>query len=290
MSKKVWFITGASRGFGLAIAEAALHRGDLVVATARNPQALDQLVSASEGRACAVPLDVTDEAAAQQAIARGVQAFGRIDVVVNNAGYADLGSIEETPSDQFRAQIETNLFGVIHVSRAAIPVFRKQQYGRFIQFSTIGGRRAAGPGLAAYTAAKHGVEGFSGVLAAEMKPFGVKVTLIEPGGFRTDWAGSSMKIIEPGEPYQETVGILLSIFNDAAKAGKRPIGDPKKAANVILQVADMEEPPIWLPLGSDAVTMIRQADELKLAELNKWEALSLSTDADDAIHPDLSKL
>lgn len=290
MSEKVWFITGASRGFGLAIAEAALHRGDFVIATARNPRTLDNLVSTARERACALPLDVTDEAAAEQAIARGVKAFGRIDVVVNNAGYADLGSIEETPSEQFRAQIETNLFGVINVSRAAIPLFRKQRYGRFIQFSTIGGRRPAGSGLAAYTAAKHGVEGFSGVLAAETKPFGVKVTLIEPGGFRTDWAGSSMKIIQPGEPYKETVGILLSIFNNAAKTGTLPIGDTKKAANIILRIADMEEPPRWLPLGSDAVTMIRQADELKLAELNKWEELSRSTDADDAIHPDLSKL
>ncbi|GIQ66686.1 short-chain dehydrogenase/reductase [Paenibacillus cisolokensis] len=290
MPAKVWFITGASRGFGRAIAEAALERGDLVVATARNPETLEELVSASEGRACAVRLDVTDENEAKQAIAQGVEKFGRIDVVVNNAGYADLGSIEETPSEQFRAQIETNLFGVIHVSRAVVPVFRKQRSGRFIQFSTIGGRRPAGPGLAAYTAAKHGVEGFSSVLAAETKPFGVKVTLIEPGGFRTDWAGSSMKIIPPGEPYQETVGILLNIFSDAARTGRRPSGDPKKAANVILKVADMEEPPQWLPLGSDAVNMIRQADELKLAELAKWEELSLSTDADDAVHPDLSKL
>lgn len=290
MTKKVWLITGTSRGLGLAIAEAALERGDFVIATARNPKTLDTLVSSSEGRACAVPLDVTDEAAAERAIARGVEEFGRIDVVVNNAGYADLGSIEETPSTQFRAQIETNLFGVINVSRAAIPLFRKQGYGRFIQFSTIGGRRPAGPGLAAYTAAKHGVEGFSGVLAAETKPFGVKVTLIEPGGFRTDWAGSSMKIIQPGDPYKETVGILLSIFNEAEKTGRQPVGDPKKAASIILRVADMEEPPLWLPLGSDAVTMIRQTDELKLAELRKWEELSLSTDADDAVHPDLGKL
>lgn len=289
MSNKVWFITGTSRGFGRAIAEAALDRGDFVIATARNPRTLDDLVAASEGRACAVPLDVTDETAAEQAIARGVEKFGRIDVVVNNAGYADLGSIEETPSDQFRAQIETNLYGVINVSRAAIPLFRKQGHGRFIQFSTVGGRRPAGPGLAAYTAAKHGVEGFSGVLAAETKPFGVKVTLIEPGGFRTDWAGSSMKIVQPGDPYKETVGMLLNIF-EAAKTGMQATGDPQKAANVILKVADMEEPPMWLPLGSDAVAMIRQADESKLAEIAKWEELSLSTDADDAVQLDLSKL
>ncbi len=198
MSHKVWLITGTSRGFGRALAEAALTRGDAVIATARNPHALIDLVEAFEDHALALPLDVTDEAAAQTAIAAGVETFGRIDVVVNNAGYADLGSIEETSTEQFRAQIEANLYGVINVSRAAIPVFRQQGHGRFIQFSTIGGRRAAGPGLAAYTAAKHGVEGFSEVLAAETRPFGVNVTLIEPGGFRTDWAGSSMHIIQPG--------------------------------------------------------------------------------------------
>lgn len=286
MSDKVWLITGASRGFGRALAEAALKRGDSVVATARNPCVLADLVEAFRDRAVTLPLDVTDEAAAQAAIAAGVEAFGRIDVVVNNAGYADLGSIEETPAEQFRAQIETNLFGVINVSRAAIPVFRQQGHGRFIQFSTIGGRRAAGPGLAAYTAAKHGVEGFSEVLAAETRPFGVKVTLLEPGGFRTDWAGSSMHIIQPGEPYKATVGVLLSLFGNSGG----PIGDPKKAAAIILQVADMEEPPLRLPLGSDAVTLIRQSDEAKLAELARWEALSRSTDADDAVHRDLSML
>jgi NAD(P)-dependent dehydrogenase (short-subunit alcohol dehydrogenase family) len=286
MTPKVWFITGTSRGFGRAIAQAALDRGDSVVATARDPRTLDDLVAASGTRAIAVPLDVTDEAAAEKAIAAGVEAFGHLDVVVNNAGYADFGSIEETPSAQFRAQIETNLYGVINVSRAAIPVFRAQGHGRFIQFSTIGGRQPAGPGLAAYTAAKHGVEGFSGGLAAETAPFGVKVTLVEPGGFRTDWAGSSMKIIEPGEAYQPTLGVLLSIF----RSGLRPAGDPAKAAQVILRVADMDEPPLRLPLGSDAVTMIRAADEAKLAEIAAWEEISRSTDADDAVQPDLSSL
>ncbi|WP_203977550.1 SDR family NAD(P)-dependent oxidoreductase [Planotetraspora silvatica] len=286
MANKVWFITGTSRGFGRALAEAALDRGDSVVATARDTRFLDDLVRGSAGRAVAVPLDVTDETAAETAIAAGVEAFGRIDVVVNNAGYADFGSIEETPPARFRAQIETNLFGVVNVSRVAIPVFRQQGHGRFIQFSTIGGRRAGGPGLAAYTAAKHGVEGFSEALASETAPFGVKVTLIEPGGFRTDWAGSSMTVIEPGDAYQQTLGVLLGIF----RSGMQAAGDPAKAAQVILQVADMDEPPLRLPLGTDAVTLIRQGDEAKLAEIAAWETLSVSTDADDAVHPDLSRL
>lgn len=286
MAERVWFITGSSRGFGRAIAEAALTRGDRVVATARNPESVADLVVKYPEHAAPVALDVTDPAAAAAAVQAGVSAFGRIDVVVNNAGYADLGSIEETPHDAFRAQIETNLFGVVNVSRAAIPVFRRQGHGRFIQFSTIGGRRAAGPGLAAYTAAKHGVEGFSGVLAAETASFGVKVTLVEPGGFRTDWAGSSMHIYEPGEAYQDSLGRLLSFWRN----GIVPQGDPAKAAAVILRLADMDEPPLRLPLGSDAVSMIRQADEEKLAEITRWESVSLSTDADDAVRPDLSGL
>jgi NAD(P)-dependent dehydrogenase (short-subunit alcohol dehydrogenase family) len=286
MTAKVWLITGSSRGFGRAIAEAALSRGDHVVATARNPESVVDLVAGHPGRAVAVALDVRDPEAASAALDAGVSAFGRVDIVVNNAGYADFGSIEEIPQDSFRAQVETNLFGVVNVSRAAIAVFRKQGQGRFIQFSTIGGRRAAGPGLAAYTAAKHGVEGFSGVLAAETAPFGVKVTLVEPGGFRTDWAGSSMHVYEPGEPYQATLGSLLSFW----RSGITPQGDPAKAAAVILQVADMEEPPLRLPLGSDAVAMIRQADEEKLADIARWESLSRSTDADDAVLPDLSGL
>lgn len=286
MSEKIWLITGTSRGFGRARAEAALLRGDVVVATARDPRALDEMVAAYPGRALALALDVTDEAAADRAVAVARSAFGRLDVVVNNAGYADFGSIEETSAARFRAQIETNLFGVIHVSRAAIPVFREQGHGRFIQFSTIGGRVAAGAGLAAYTAAKHGVEGFSEALAAEIAPFGAKVTLIEPGGFRTDWAGSSMAVVEPGEAYRPALGPLLAIL----RGGFVPAGDPAKAAAVILDVADMDEPPLRLPLGSDAVALIRAGDETKLAAIERWEAVSRSTDADDAVHADLSSL
>ncbi|MEV6851214.1 SDR family NAD(P)-dependent oxidoreductase [Actinoplanes sp. NPDC051411] len=272
---KVWLITGSSRGFGRAIATAALEQGDRVIATARATQAVDDLVDAHPGRAIAVSLDVRDEDAAISAVAAGARAFGRIDVVVNNAGYAEAGSIEDTPSAAFRAQIETNLFGVVNVSRAAIPLFRAQGHGRFIQFSAVGSRRATGGGLAAHTAAKHGVEGFSEVLAAETASFGVKVTLVEPGEFRTDWAGSSMAVHEPTPPYRPAVGRLLAILH----GGVSPWGDPAKAAQVILRLADMASPPLRLPLGSDAVLTIRAADEEKLAEIARWERLSVSTDA-----------
>ena len=287
MTGKVWFVTGSSRGLGREIVQAALERGDSVVATARNTGALGDLVAGHEDRALAVALDVTDEAAAERAIASGVERFGRLDVVVNNAGYADLGSIEDTPPAQFRAQIETNLFGVITVSRAAIPVLRKQGSGHIIQVSTVGGRLAPGSGLAAYSAAKHGVEGFSGVLANELRPFGVAVTIVEPGGFRTDWAGSSMAVVEPSEPYRGTLGAITEHMRTGEMV---PVGDPAKAAAVVLEVADLDEPPLRLPLGSDAVTLIQAADRAKLAEIEAWQHLSLKTDADDAVRMDFSTL
>ncbi|SIR10313.1 oxidoreductase [Micromonospora avicenniae] len=284
MSAKVWLITGSSRGFGRSLAEAVIADGDRLVATARRASDVADLVEKGQGRVIGVALDVTDDDAAKAAVQAAVDAFGRVDVVVNNAGYGTLGSIEETPADVFRAQIETNLFGVINVTRAAIPVFRKQRSGHFIQFSTIGGRRAPGYGLAAYGTSKFGVEGFSEALAAEVKPFGVRVTIIEPGGFRTDWAGSSMAAIEPGEDYRSTVGYMISHLKEGGPLN----GDPTKGANVIVQVARMPEPPLRLPLGSDAVQLIRAADEAKIAEIDRWRELSVSTDAEDAVHRDLS--
>ncbi|HWZ88263.1 MAG TPA: SDR family NAD(P)-dependent oxidoreductase, partial [Polyangiaceae bacterium] len=187
---KVWLITGSSRGIGRALAEAVLTAGHRLVATARNPKQLSDLVDTYGVRVRAVALDVTDERAAALAVASAVDTFGRLDVLVNNAGYGDLASIEDTTIQDFRAQIETNLFGMIIVSKAAIPVMRRQGSGHILQFSSIGGR--VGPvGRGAYAAAKWGVEGFSEVLAKEVDPFGIKVTIVEPGGFRTDFAGAS---------------------------------------------------------------------------------------------------
>ncbi len=282
--EKVWLITGSSRGLGRSLAEAVLANGDRLVATARDTADVADLVAAGGDRAIAVALDVTDPAAAEAAVAAGVEAFGRIDVVVNNAGYATMGSIEETPPDVYRAVIETNLFGVINVSRAAIPVLRRQGSGHFLQISTVGGRLAPGWGLSSYSASKHGVEGFSEALNNEMSGFGVKVTILEPSGFRTDWAGSSMQHVEPGEAYKDTVGAMTSHFRD----NYVPVGDPAKAAQVMIAVTEMAEPPLRLPLGSDAVSYIRAADERKLQQLAEWEELSASTDADDAVYADLS--
>src|SRR3954451_6480573 len=190
---KIWLITGSSRGLGRALTEAVLAAGDRVVATARKPEQLDDLVAKYGDQVRAVALDVTDAAGARDAVRTALHQFGGLDVVANNAGYANSAAIEETPDEDFRAQIETNLFGVVNVTKAALPVFREQRSGHFLQFSSVGGRVGGTPGMGAYQTAKFGVEGFSEVLSNEVKPFGVKVTIVEPGAFRTDWGGSSMR-------------------------------------------------------------------------------------------------
>src|SRR3989442_11117560 len=201
---EVWLITGSARGLGRAIAEAVLATGDKLIATARNPQQLSDLVERYGDNVRAVALDVTDERAAIAAVQLAVDVFGRLDVLVNNAGYGNLAAIEDTTVQDFRAQLETNLFGVVNLTKAAIPVMRRQGAGRILQFSSIGGR--VGPlGRAAYAAAKWGIEGFSEVLAKEVGPLGIKVTIIEPGGFRTDFAGPSTKLKAGRPEYDSTV-------------------------------------------------------------------------------------
>lgn len=271
---QVWLITGSSRGLGRALAEAVLAAGHSLVATARDPARLDDLAGRYGTRLRRVALDVTDAEAAEQAIAAAVTAFGRLDVLVNNAGYGNIGSIEDTSLDDIRAQIETNLFGVINVTKAAIPLLRQQRSGHIIQLSSVGGRIGA-MGRAAYSAAKWGVEGFSEVLAKELGPLGIKVTIVEPGGFRTDFAGASTTI-DAGRPeYDATVGAAARF--QQAYNGKQP-GDPAKAAAAILQIADLAQPPLRLPLGSDAALAIEQADTARLESDRIWRSLSLSTD------------
>src|SRR5271170_255432 len=245
----VWLITGSARGLGRAIAEGVLAAGDTLIATARNPQQLSDLVERHGNRVRTVALDVTDERAAIEAVQTAVDVFGRLDVLANNAGYGDLASIEDTSMKDFRAQIETNLFGVVHVTKAAIPVMRRQGSGHILQFSSVGGR--LGPiGRGAYAAAKFGVEGFSEVLAKEVGPLGIKVTIIEPGGFRTDFAGSSTTILADNPAYASTVGAVARFQREYD--GAQP-GDPKKAAAAVIHVAGLDAPPLRLPLGSDAV-------------------------------------
>jgi NAD(P)-dependent dehydrogenase (short-subunit alcohol dehydrogenase family) len=275
---QVWLITGSSRGFGKALAEAVLEAGHALVATARNPAQLQPLVARYGERVRTAALDVTDPAAARAAMRLAVEAFGRLDVVVNNAGYGNIAAIEEVDMDDFRAQLETNFFGVVNVTRAALPVLRQQGRGHIVQFSSLGGRIGT-PGVAAYQSAKWAVEGFSEVLAKEVAPLGIHVTLVEPGGFRTDWAGSSMTVQEPGPAYAATVGRMLEFRRHGAGLQS---GDPVKAAQAILAIAAEPKPPLRLLLGSDAVFLAGRQLECIAAEDAKWRTLSLSTDFDSS--------
>ena len=272
---KVWLITGSSRGFGRALATAAAEDGDRVLATARRPEDLDDLVTRFGERIRTAALDVTDPAAARAAVQAAADAFGTLDVVVNNAGYATASAIEETADDDFRAQVEANLFGAITVTKAALPILRRQRSGHFIQFSSIGGRVGGTPGLAAYQTAKWGLEGFSEVLAAEVKPFGIKVTIVEPGGFRTDWAGSSMRVPPVGEDYEPTVGRMNRDI--AASSGHQP-GDPARAARIITRIANLGCPPLRLLLGAGAVASAAEASRARAAEAQQWADVSRSAD------------
>jgi NAD(P)-dependent dehydrogenase (short-subunit alcohol dehydrogenase family) len=271
---RTWFITGCSRGLGRALAKAVIASGDRLAATARDAGALAELSALGGDRVIVLPLDVTDEAAAERAVSAAVERFGGIDIVVNNAGYGHVAPIEDTSLDEFRAQIETNLFGTVIVTKAVIPLFRERCKGRFIQFSSIGGRAGA-TGRAPYSAAKFGVEGFSEVLATEIAPFGVHVTIVEPGGFRTDFAGSSTRITEGNSAYAETVGRTAAMQREYD--GRQP-GDPDRAAQAVIALASTEKPPLRLVLGSDAYARAESMDEARLAELRGWREMSISTD------------
>jgi NAD(P)-dependent dehydrogenase (short-subunit alcohol dehydrogenase family) len=271
---KVWLITGSSRGLGRALAEAVLAAGHKLVATARDPAQLADLVERYGDKVRAAALDVTNEQAAARAVGIATDAFGRLDVLANNAGYGNVSPIEDTSLEEFRAQIETNLFGVINVTKAAIPLMREQGAGHILQFSSVGGR-VGPPGRAPYAAAKWGVEGFSEVLSKEVGPLGVKVTIIEPGGFRTDFAGSSTMLRDGRPEYDSTVGRTARFQRDYN--GKQP-GDPAKAAAAILHITDLGDPPLRLLLGSDAYRAVEQNDLARIEADRKWKDLTISTD------------
>ncbi|MFJ6088458.1 SDR family NAD(P)-dependent oxidoreductase [Streptomyces sp. NPDC092369] len=273
---KVWFVTGSSRGLGRAIVTAALEAGDRVVATARKPAQLDDLAARYGDRIHPLALDVTDLDQVQSAVEEGLKAFGHYDVVVNNAGYGDLASVEDVTIEDFRAQIDTNFYGVVHVSKAVVAVLREQGHGHIFQVSSLGGRIGSF-GLAAYQSAKWAVGGFSTVLAQEVAPFGVKVTVLEPGGMRTDWAGSSMTVPPISEPYQQTVGAFSeAIRNQDPKAAAAHSADPAKVAQTILDLAGREDAPVRLLLGVDAVQYATAAAQALAESDEKWRPVSES--------------
>jgi NAD(P)-dependent dehydrogenase (short-subunit alcohol dehydrogenase family) len=272
---RTWLITGSSRGLGRKLVQAVLDDGDNAVAAARRPEQLGDLVARYGTRIRAVTLDVTDPAAAGGAVQAAVGEFGRLDVVVNNAGYATSAAIEDLPDEEFRAQLETNLFGVVNVTRAALPVLRTQRSGHVIQVSSIGGRVGGTPGMGGYQTAKYAVEGFSEVLSNEVRPLGIKVTIVEPGAFRTDWGGSSMRILPVSEAYEPTVGEMNRYRR--AVDGQQP-GDPARAARIITEIARLDQPPLRLLLGSDALRIAGESAQARAAEAAGWAAVSRSAD------------
>jgi NAD(P)-dependent dehydrogenase (short-subunit alcohol dehydrogenase family) len=271
---KVWFITGSSRGFGRELVRAALDTGDAVAATARRPEQLADLATTYGDRILPLPLDVTDAAAAAVSIAAARERFGRLDVVVNNAGYANVAPIETGDDEDFRAQFETNFWGVYNVSKAAIPALREQGGGLIIQFSSMGGRVGGSAGIGSYQAAKFAIDGFSRVLQTETAPFGIKVLVVEPSGFATDWAGSSMEVADIPDHYVDTVGAMNSVRDsDAITAG-----DPARAAEILVRMARRIDLPYHLPLGANAVEGSIRQDEFLLAEDRKWATVGRSAD------------
>jgi NAD(P)-dependent dehydrogenase (short-subunit alcohol dehydrogenase family) len=265
---KVWFITGAGRGFGREFAKNALERGDRVAATVRDASAIADLVEQFRDNVIPLTLDVTDAAAVRAAVGEAVERFGRLDVVVNNAGYGLFGAVEEISADQLREQLEVNLFGVLHVTQAVLPVLREQGSGHIIQISTIGGIGAF-PSLGGYHASKWALEGLSESLAQEVASFGIKVTLIEPGGYATDWAGSSAAHAAPLPQYDG--------LREAMAAGREGAvyGDPVAAGRAILKVVDAEEPPLRVLFGTQPTQIAPYLYQQRLDTWKQWEWLSI---------------
>jgi NAD(P)-dependent dehydrogenase (short-subunit alcohol dehydrogenase family) len=276
--RKVWMVTGSSRGLGRAIVEGLLERGELVVATARNTRDLRGLTTQFGEQVRAAALDVTRAEDAKRVVEETVQTFGRLDVVVNNAGYGVMGAFEEQTPEQFAAQMDVNFWGTVNVCRAALPILRQQRSGHIMNVTSVGGRRGR-QGLAGYQTAKFAVEGFSEVLFHELKAIDVKMTIVEPGGFRTDWAGASMTFTESMEEYEPAIGPFREFMK--SYAGTEP-GDPVKAAGALFAISRMAEPPMRLVLGKFAKQYVKEGYEMSLAELERWSELTLSTDFEDA--------
>ena len=274
---KVWLVTGGASGLGRKIAEEVLASGARLVATAREPRRRDDLAKRYGEKIRTASLDVADEEAAKSAVNAAVEAFGRLDVVVNNAGYGDVAPFEQLSSERFKAVMDTNFYGVVNVTRAALPVMRKQKSGCILQISSLGGRLAL-PGSSAYLAAKWAVGGFTESLAQELAPFGVKVCALEPGGMRTNWGARAHKDLPELLPdYEPSVGAIVKALHSLW--GKEN-SDPAKVAQVILRLADSDRLPAHLLIGSDAVRYAAEAEAARAADANKWRETSVSTDVD----------
>ena len=273
---KTWFITGASRGFGALIAEQALERGDNVVATARDPERVASRLGDSPNL-LAVALDVTNDAQAHAAADAAAARFGRIDILLNNAGFGLLGAVEEATSQEIERIYATNVFGLLAVTRAVLPHMRRQRSGHVLNISSIGGY-AASAGWGVYCSTKFAVEGLTEALALELKPLGIHATVIEPGFFRTDFLDARSLSVSPSQidDYAETAGAMRSF---AATANHAQPGDPAKLARALLTLVDAGDPPLRMPFGSDAVRRIETKNAFVAQELARWRDLAVSTDA-----------
>lgn len=273
-SSKVWLITGCSKGLGRSLAEATITQGYRVAVTARDADTLDALIELAPERVQAIALDVNSEAQVQDAVSRTIARFGRIDVLVNNAGYGLAGAIEEISDAEAREQMETNVFAVLKLTRAVLPHMRAQKSGHILNISSAAGFVST-PGLGIYNASKFALEGLSEALAQEAAHLGIKVTLIEPGPFRTDWAGPSLvtphKLISD---YADTAHKTIQTLN--GYSGKQA-GDPQKAAKAMIMVVESARPPMRLPLGEMAMTRIRNKLASMNAEMDAWEIVALDT-------------
>ena len=273
MPEKIWMITGASRGLGAEIAKTALAADDKLVATARDAQALAHL--GSPENLIAISMDVTDEAQVKSGVSEGVRRFGKIDVLVNNAGFGLLGAVEETTAQEVERIYRTNVFGLLNVTRAVLPIMRRQRSGRIINFSSLGGYRAS-PGWGVYCSTKFAVEGLTEALYDELAPLGIHATVVEPGFFRTDFMDnrSLSKMEQQISDYADTVG-KTRLF--AVERNHQQPGDPAKLARAILQLANAAEPPLRLPLGEDALQRIKDKNAFVERKTANWRALTEST-------------
>lgn len=274
MANKVWFVTGASRGIGAEIVKAVLAHGDKVAATARDPKSLEQKFGSSPNL-LNLKLDVTDENQAEEAVKATLAQFGKIDVLVNNAGYGILGAVEEASTEEVKKMYETNVFGLLNVTRAVLPSMRQNRSGIIYNISSVGGYKS-GPGFGAYCSTKFALEGLSEALHGELAPLGVHVTIVEPGYFRTDFLESSslVEVKKVIDDYKETAG---AVRKRAKEMNQNQIGDPAKLAQVLIQVADSKNPPLRLPLGIDAMEAIEAKNHFVKQELEKWREVSSST-------------
>ncbi len=276
--RKTWLITGTSSGFGRAFATYALEKGYNVVATARNPERLNDLVAQAPDRVLALALDVDRPGDAAAAVGAALERFGRLDVLINNAGYGILGAVEETPENELRALMETNFFGAAAVIKAALPALRAQGSGAIVNISSLGGQLSFA-GFSAYSASKFALEGLSEALAQEVAPFGIKVLIVEPGNFRTNLLGSGTRRMPAMDAYRQTVGGTREFARDMHGA---QIGDPIKAASAIDQALAAEKTPLRLQLGGDAVAAVRDHAKKLLEDLETWQSVATNTQFDGA--------